>query len=69
MNEAAFTPSRIGNLEIRNRFVMSAAVDGLAGNPDARIQRYCAFADGGIGLMKGLPLACYVKEKWYFSFT
>lgn len=51
MSDAAFTPCKIGNLEIRNRFVMSAAVDGLAGNLEARVQRYCAFVDGGIGLV------------------
>jgi 2,4-dienoyl-CoA reductase-like NADH-dependent reductase (Old Yellow Enzyme family) len=51
MNDVAFTPCKIGNLEIKNRFVMSAAVDGLAGNLDARIQRYSDFVDGGIGLV------------------
>lgn len=39
MNDLPFTPFKIRNLEIKNRFVMSAAVDGLAGNVEARVQR------------------------------
>jgi len=46
-----FTPAKIGGLEIKNRFIMSAAVDGLANNLDARIERYAKLAEGGVGLI------------------
>jgi 2,4-dienoyl-CoA reductase-like NADH-dependent reductase (Old Yellow Enzyme family) len=51
MDNLAFTSFRIGNLKIRNRFVMSAAVDGLAADLDARMKRYEALAHGSIGLI------------------
>jgi 2,4-dienoyl-CoA reductase-like NADH-dependent reductase (Old Yellow Enzyme family) len=51
MNDLPFTPAKIGNLEIKNRFVMSAAVDGLANNPEARSARYANLAEGGVGLI------------------
>ena len=51
MNNMPFTPGKIGCLEIKNRFVMSAAVDGLANNLDARIERYAKLAEGGVGLI------------------
>lgn len=51
MNNLPFTPFKIGTLEIKNRFIMSAAVDGIASNLDARIQRYARLAEGGVGLI------------------
>ena len=51
MNNHAFTPCKIGKLTLANRFVMSAAVDGLAGDPDARAERYARIAEGGVGLI------------------
>lgn len=51
MNNTPFSPLKIGSLEIKNRFIMSAAVDGLAGNLDARIERYAQLAEGGVGLI------------------
>lgn len=43
--------AKIGDLEIKNRFVMSAAVDGLADNLDGRIERSAKLAAGGVGLI------------------
>jgi 2,4-dienoyl-CoA reductase-like NADH-dependent reductase (Old Yellow Enzyme family) len=51
MADLPFTPFRIGALEIRNRFMMSAAVDGLAHDIGARVRRYAALAEGGVGLI------------------
>jgi 2,4-dienoyl-CoA reductase-like NADH-dependent reductase (Old Yellow Enzyme family) len=33
MSDAPFLPVEIGNLELKNRFLMSAAVDGMAADP------------------------------------
>ncbi len=51
MGEIPFLPVRIGGLELRNRFIMSAAVDGMAADPKARALRYAALAEGGVGLI------------------
>lgn len=51
MTNLPFTPFKIGRLEIKNRFVMSAAVDGMSGDINGRIQRYVRFAQGGVGLI------------------
>lgn len=51
MSDLLFTPFKMGYLELRNRSIMSAAVDGLANNVDARIQRYAKLAEGGVGLI------------------
>jgi 2,4-dienoyl-CoA reductase-like NADH-dependent reductase (Old Yellow Enzyme family) len=51
MNDISFTPFTIRELRIRNRFVTAAAVDGLAGDIHARIQRYKKLAEGGVGLI------------------
>lgn len=51
MNDIAFQPFKIKKLEIKNRFIMSAAVDGLDNDLDVRIQRYKKLAEGDIGLI------------------
>jgi len=51
MNDISFTPFTIRGLHIKNRFVMAAAVDGLASDIDARIRRYEKLAEGGVGLI------------------
>jgi 2,4-dienoyl-CoA reductase-like NADH-dependent reductase (Old Yellow Enzyme family) len=51
MSDMPFLPIRIGNLELKNRFLMSAAVDGMAADPHARAQRYAGLASGGVGLI------------------
>lgn len=50
MSNVPFQPIRIGGLELKNRFMMSAAVDGIA-DPDARVRRYAELARGGVGLI------------------
>ncbi len=44
-----FLPIRMGNLELKNWFMMSAAVDGMAADPKARARRYAALAEGEVG--------------------
>jgi len=51
MSDKPFSPIKIGNLELKNRFLMSAAVDGMAADPHARAQRYAELAAGGVGLI------------------
>lgn len=51
MASKPFQPVRIGSLELKNRFMMSAAVDGMAADPEARARRYAALAGGGVGLI------------------
>lgn len=51
MSELAFSPCTIRNLRIANRFLMSAAVEGMAGDVEARARRYAALAEGGVGLI------------------
>ncbi|MBM4272161.1 MAG: NADH:flavin oxidoreductase [Deltaproteobacteria bacterium] len=51
MSTVPFLPIKIGNLELKNRFLMSAAVDGMAADPHARAQRYSDLARGGVGLI------------------
>ena len=51
MRPLPFEPIRIGGLEIENRFLMSAAVDGLAADPAARARRFSILAQGGVGLV------------------
>jgi 2,4-dienoyl-CoA reductase-like NADH-dependent reductase (Old Yellow Enzyme family) len=51
MNDISFTPFTIRELRIKNRFLMAAAVDGLADAIDARVQRYKKLAEGGVGLI------------------
>lgn len=51
MGNIPFLPIKIGSLELKNRFLMSAAVDGMAADPIARAQRYAELAAGGVGLI------------------
>lgn len=51
MPDIAFSPFSIGTLELKNRFLMSAAVDGMAADPQARAKRYADLAGGGVGLI------------------
>lgn len=51
MSARPFMPIEIRNLKIENRFVMSAAVDGMSGDLEGRIQRYVKLAQGGVGLI------------------
>ena len=50
-----FTPGKIGNMEIQNRFVRSATGESLAAADgqvtDALVSRYTELAKGGVGLI------------------
>jgi len=51
MKVLPFMPIEVRGLRLKNRFVMSAAVDGMSGDLDRRIQRYAQLAEGGVGLI------------------
>ena len=46
-----FKKITINKMEIKNRFVMSAAADNLDAKSDARIKRFTKLAEGGVGLI------------------
>jgi len=50
-----FTPKKIGNIELQNRFVHSATYEGMAKETgevsDELIKRYEKLAKGGVGLI------------------
>ncbi|MFH1037677.1 MAG: NADH:flavin oxidoreductase [PVC group bacterium] len=55
MASILFEPITINTIELRNRFVMSAAADNLSGEDgevtDAQVARYRELAEGGVGLI------------------
>ncbi len=51
MNADPFSPCRIGTLELANRFVMSAAVEGMDKDLAMRVQYFTDRAAGGVGLI------------------
>ncbi len=58
-----FSPVKLGNLEVRNRFVHSATTESMAGEngevTEALIKRYANLAGGGVGLI--IPGAMHVQ--------
>ena len=60
-----FTPKKIGNVELPNRFVHSATYESMAQKngtvTDELIQRYRKIAEGGVGLI--IPGYLYVHPK------
>jgi len=58
-----FSPARLGNLEIENRFVHSATTESMAAEDgavtDRLVARYDRLASGGVGLI--IPGAMYVQ--------
>ena len=51
MTNKLFVSFKIKNLELKNRFVMSAAADNLDNNPEAQKKRFAELAEGEVGLI------------------
>jgi 2,4-dienoyl-CoA reductase-like NADH-dependent reductase (Old Yellow Enzyme family) len=63
-----FEPTRIKNMELRNRFVRSATYDGCAEDgfvTDKQLNLYSTLSEGGVGLI--ITGITYVHESSEFS--
>jgi 2,4-dienoyl-CoA reductase-like NADH-dependent reductase (Old Yellow Enzyme family) len=69
MNSVLFETAKIKNIELRNRFVMSAAADHLSTEEghvtNLQIARFNQLAEGGVGLIISGAILAHSSGKTY----